>query len=237
MCQKGKEMLNDYNGPMTNRSPGILWDMDGVLVDTGEFHYLSWVQTLTEMGIPIDRLSFRNVFGKNNRDTLEALLGRLPEPQFLAQVSEHKESLFRELIRGKAQPLPGVLAWLERLRRLGARQAVASSAPQENIDFLVDELGLRSYFMALCAAHEIPGKPDPAIFLLAASALELPPQDCIVIEDSLVGITAAKRAGMRCIAVATTNPPEALAEADLVLQRLDQLNAEDAIRQLIDPLL
>jgi len=227
------KMISGYNRFMEYRKPGILWDMDGVLVDTAEFHYQSWVQTLAEMDIPIDRQSFRNVFGRNNRDTLEALLGRPPEAEQLAQISQRKESLFRELIHGRAQLLPGALAWLERLSRLGMRQAVASSAPQENIDFLVDELGVRTYFVALCAGHELPGKPDPAIFLLAASALELHPQDCIVIEDSRAGITAAKRAGMYCIAVATTNPPEALAEADLVLERLDKLDVEIAIRQLI----
>ena len=219
---------------MINRDLGILWDMDGVLVDTAEYHYRSWVQALTEMGIPIDRQSFGLVFGRNNRDTLETLLGGPPQAELLAGVSQRKESLFREFIHGKARLLPGVLDWLERLRRLGARQAVASSAPQENIDYLVDELGVRSYFMALCAGHELPGKPDPAIFLLAASALGLPPEDCIVIEDSLAGIAAAKRAGMPCIAVATTNPPEKLAGAGLVLERLDRLDVEIAIRQLLD---
>jgi beta-phosphoglucomutase-like phosphatase (HAD superfamily) len=109
---------------------------------------------------------------------------------------------------------------------------VASSAPQENIDFLVDELGLRRYFKALCAGHELPGKPDPAIFLHAAAALELPPQSCIVIEDSRAGIEAARRAGMKCIAVATTNPPGVLSWADWVVASLDQLDPEQIFREM-----
>ncbi|OGO41997.1 MAG: hypothetical protein A2W36_06990 [Chloroflexi bacterium RBG_16_58_14] len=211
---------------------GVLWDMDGVLVDTAEFHFLSWEKTLGEMGIPFERGKFQALFGRNNHDTLASLLQRPPEAELLQTVNERKETLFRALIHGQAQPLPGVRAWLERLRRLGALQAVASSAPQENIDLLVDELGLRPYFAALCAGHRLPGKPDPALFLLTASVLGLPPRRCLVVEDSLAGIEAAHRAGMKCLAVASTNPVGALGQADLVLERLDQMGVEEALGKL-----
>jgi HAD superfamily hydrolase (TIGR01509 family) len=201
--------------------------MDGVLVDTTEFHYRSWVQILAELGILLDWGQFQAVFGRNNADTLAAFLGHTPDAELLRTVSERKERLFRQLIGGHAETLPGVRLWLERLRSLGVPQVVASSAPQENIDFLVDELGLRPYFEALLASHSLPGKPDPALFLQAAGILGLFPGDCIVIEDSLAGVEAARRAGMKCIAVATTNPLEALAGADLVVERLDQLKIED----------
>lgn len=206
---------------------GVLWDMDGVLVDTGEFHYQSWEQILAEIGVPFDRERFRAAFGKNNADTLAFFLGHPPDAEQLRTVSERKERLFRQRIHGHAEALPGVRLWLERLHSQGARQVVASSAPQENIDFLVDELGLRSYFIALCAGHSIPGKPDPTLFLQAADILELQPKDCIVFEDSLPGLEAARRAGMKCIAVATTNPVEALRGADLVVDRLDRLKIDD----------
>lgn len=206
---------------------GVLWDMDGVLVDTGEFHYLSWEQILAELGVPFDRGRFQAAFGKNNADTLAFFLGRTPDAELLRAVSDRKERLFRQRIHGHAEALPGVRLWLECLHELGARQVVASSAPQENIDFLVDELGLRTYFVALCAGHSIPGKPDPTLFLQAAGILGLQPKDCIVIEDSLAGLEAARRAGMKCIAVATTNPAEALIGADLVVERLDKLKVDD----------
>jgi HAD superfamily hydrolase (TIGR01509 family) len=212
---------------------GVLWDMDGVLVDTGEFHYQSWEKILAEVGVPFDWERFQAAFGKNNADTLAAFLGRPPDAELLRTVSERKERLFRQLIHGHAEALPGVRLWLESLRSLGARQVVASSAPQENIDFLVDELGLRPYFVALCAGHSLPGKPDPTLFLQAAGILGLQPKDCIVIEDSLAGLEAARRAGMKCIAVATTNPAEALLMADLVVERLDQLKVED-LEKLIE---
>lgn len=211
---------------------GVLWDMDGVLVDTAEFHFRSWEQTLREMDIPFERRKFQAVFGRNNYDTLTSLLHRPPEAELLQAVSEQKESLFRKLIHGKAIPLPGVRTWLEHLRHLGALQAVASSAPQENIDLLVDELGLHSYFATLCAGHMLPSKPDPALFLLAASILGLSPRVCIVIEDSLAGVEAAHRAGMKCLAVASTNPVGALGQADLVLERLDQMAVDEALSRL-----
>ena len=216
-------MCNDF---------GVLWDMDGVLVDTAEYHYRSWEKVLAEMGVPFDRNRFVTVFGRNNTDTLAGILGRKPDAQLSQQISQRKEALFRQLIRGHAEPLPGVRQWLERLQSLGVRQVVASSAPQENIDFLMDELGLRPYFVALCASHSLPGKPDPTLFLQAAGILELPPERCIVIEDSLAGVEAARRAGMKCIAVATTNPLEALGGADLAVERLDRLSF-DAFEKLV----
>jgi HAD superfamily hydrolase (TIGR01509 family) len=206
---------------------GVLWDMDGVLVDTTGFHYRSWKQVLEEEGIPLEWAQFRAVFGRNNADTLAVFLGYQPDAELVRRVGGRKEVLFRQMIRSRVEALPGVRLWLERLRSLGARQVVASSAPQENIDFLVDELGLRSYFVALCAGHSLPGKPDPTLFLQAAGILGLQPKDCIVIEDSLAGLEAARRAGMKCIAVATTNPAQALGGADLVVDRLDQLKIED----------
>jgi beta-phosphoglucomutase family hydrolase len=204
---------------------GVLWDMDGVLVDTGEFHFQAWSQTLAEYDIPFSRDLFRATFGMNNMGLIAHLLGRKPDPGFIARVSDHKERRFRQAIRGHAQPLPGVLVWLDRLRAMGVRQAVASSAPPENIDTLVDELGIRPYFEAIVSGYDIPGKPDPAVFLKAASELGLPPQRCIVVEDAVAGVQAAKRAGMRCIAVTTTNPAHALSGADIVVERLETLPA------------
>ena len=87
---------------------GVLWDMDGVLDDTGELHFQSWVKALTEVGIPLDREKFRQTFGMNNNAIMSILLGHPPEPSFLANVSDRKQSLFRQMIRGKVHPMPGV---------------------------------------------------------------------------------------------------------------------------------
>lgn len=202
---------------------GVLWDMDGVLVDTGEFHYHAWVGVLSEYAIPFSRQFFRDTFGMNNAGVLSILLGDRLTPTLLDEISSRKEWLFREAARGHAQPLPGVRAWLETLQADGFRQGIASSAPPANIDVLVDGLGLRARFDAIVSGFDLPGKPDPTLFLEVARRLGVPPERCIVVEDAVAGVEAAKRAGMKCIAVTTTNPAEALAAGDIVVERLDAL--------------
>lgn len=95
---------------------GVLWDMDGVLVDTGEFHFQAWSGILPEYGISYNRELFRATFGMNNARTLTTLLGQPPAPERLAEISDRKERRFRQVVRGHALPLPGVLDWLERLK-------------------------------------------------------------------------------------------------------------------------
>jgi beta-phosphoglucomutase family hydrolase len=216
---------------MTSKQ-GVLWDMDGVLVDTGEFHFQSWRVVLSAYGIPFSRKAFRDTFGMNNAGILSILLGDELTPELLSDISQEKERLFREAVQGHAEPLPGVLAWLERLQAAGFRQSIASSAPQANIDTLVDELGLRAYFDAIVSGVDLPGKPQPDLFLKAARLLDVPPARCVVFEDAVAGVEAAVRAGMKCIAVTTTNPADRLAAADLVVDRLDAL-PRDAFEGLL----
>jgi len=216
---------------MTTRQ-GILWDLDGVLVDTGEFHFQAWSQVLPEYGIPFTRESFQATFGMNNARILSALLGQTPAPERLAEISDRKEELFRQTIRDRARPLPGVRVWLERLKATGARQAIASSAPPANINALIDELGLRPYFAAIVSGFDLPGKPDPAVFLEAARLIGVPTERCVVVEDAIAGIGAAKRAGMKCIAVTTTSPAHALKGADVIVERLDAL-PPDTFKRLL----
>lgn len=212
---------------------GVLWDMDGVLVDTGEFHYQSWAEVLKEYDVPFSRRFFQDTFGMNNTGILSILLGEKLTPELLSEISDRKEAWFREAVRGHARPLPGVRSWLERLRADGFRQGIASSAPPANIDTLVDELGIGDCFDVVLSGVDLPGKPEPVLFLEVARLLDVSPQRCIVVEDAVAGVEAAKRAGMKCIAVTTTNPPTALGMADLVVERLDGL-PKDIFRRLVD---
>lgn len=212
---------------------GVLWDLDGTIVDTGDFHYRSWQMALPEFGIPFSPDKFRRTFGMTNEGVLAVLTDDRADAALVDAVAERKETLFRGLLRGNVRALPGVMDWLERLRNAGARQALASSAPPANIDLMLDELKLRPYFAAVVSGTGLPSKPDPAVFLRAAERIGVPPRQCVVMEDALVGVGAAKNAGMRCIAVATTNPAEALGAADIVVERLDQLGVE-AFQRLLD---
>jgi beta-phosphoglucomutase family hydrolase len=211
---------------------GVLWDMDGVLVDTGEAHYQSWADVLADYGVSFSRDFFRETFGMNNVGILTLLFGDRLTPDLLEEIAGRKEEAFRDQVRGHVQPLPGVLDWLPRLEAQGFQMGIASSAPSANIDALIDELRLRSYFDTLVSGVDMLGKPDPALFLEVARRLDLPPERCIVVEDAKAGVEAAKRANMKCIAVTTTNPADALAAADIIVDRLDAL-PEDAFECLL----
>jgi HAD superfamily hydrolase (TIGR01509 family) len=204
----------------------ILWDMDGVLADTNQLHFATWERVLVEQGIPFDRQKFHLIYGLKNSDLLPYLTDRSFEPGLFEWITNQKELAFRQSLHGRLLLLPGVVTWLQRFRTLGYKQAVASSAPPENVEALVDELNIRKYFDALVTPGDLPGKPNPAVFLLAASRLEVPASHCVVIEDSIPGIEAARSAGMGCIAVTNTNPPEALTQADVVVTSLEQLTIE-----------
>jgi beta-phosphoglucomutase family hydrolase len=199
----------------------VLWDMDGVLVDTAPFHYQAWRALFAGLGKDLSDEEFRRTFGLRNDDILRANLGDMP-PERLTELGLRKEVLFREAIRGKVQPLPGAVALVRRLRAGGVKTAVVSSAPRRNVETLLDALGLSDAFDALVAEEDVErGKPDPQGYLLAAERLGERPEDCVVIEDAPGGVEAAKRAGMRCIGLAAGREPNALARADLVVASLE----------------
>ena len=205
----------------------VIWDMDGVLADTTEAHFRTWVTSLAEWEIPLDRDQFDLIFGMNNQDTLTALLGRPPKPDELATIAGRKEYLFRLEAQRIVHPGPGALDLLIELGDAGWSQALASSAPHANINLLVDRFEIRDRFQAILSGAELPaGKPDPTLFLEAAKALDLSPERCVVVEDAPAGVDAAHRAGMRCIAVATTRPREALSSADLLFDDLTQMTPD-----------
>jgi HAD superfamily hydrolase (TIGR01509 family) len=202
---------------------GILWDMDGVIVDTGELHYQTWVDVLARYGVSYTREQFQQYFGMNNVSVMKKLMGDHVSPELMKSIPAEKEEQFRKRVDHSLKPYPGVLDCLKYFHQLGYRQAVASSAPQENIEVLICNLGLLDSFDALVSGLEMPGKPAPDVFLKAAHEIEIPPAACVVIEDSLAGVAAAKAAGIRCIAVTNTNPAEALAAADWIVNSLQEV--------------
>ena len=207
---------------------GAIWDMDGVLVDSGPFHFQSWQIVLKKYGLDFSLEQFKLTFGRDNRGTLTEVFGHPPEEKILAQISDEKESLYRSLLKGRAQVLPGVMDWLQRFKAHGVRQALASSAPPANVETLVEELQLQPYFdQALSALGQgLPGKPDPAIFLRAAELIQVEPAQCVVFEDALAGVEAACRAGMACVAITSTNPREKLSQAGLIVDDFNCIPAD-----------
>ncbi len=210
-----------------------IWDVDGVLVLNGEVHYAAWREVLGAHGLEMSRAQFVATFGMNNHDILRRLYGERLGAAQADEVARSKEATFRRLIRGQVQPLPGVREWLARLGQAGWRQAVASSGPMANIAAVLGELDVWDAFDGLVSGSRlVRSKPDPAIFLQAAAAVGVVPGRAVVIEDATVGVEAAHRAGMKCIAVSTTRSAEELQAADLVVDRLDRL-PPDAFDRLV----
>ena len=219
---------------MTNDNPprAVLWDMDGTLLDSAEYHWLAWRDILHAEGYPIVYDEFKATFGQRNDTILRGYFGAgLPDAE-VARVGGAKEARYRELVRERGIALlPGVGAWLARLRAAGWRQAIASAAPLANVEAIVAALGIAPFFDAIVAAEDVQrGKPDPQVFLLAAERLGAPPARCVVVEDAPAGIEAAHRAGMRAIGARTSH---ADLRADIVVDTLDRL-PEDAFERLID---
>lgn len=213
---------------MTDQKLAILWDMDGTIIDSTACHYLTWKHALEKYGFELDRHVYEENFGRNNRALLPLLLGFTPKQDLFKKITSEKESLFRELAPQEASLVPGVKGWLAEAKNEHIPQAIASSASMKNISSLMSSFDLLSYFDFFLSGADLPAKPEPIVFLETAKVLDRTPEQCLVIEDSLPGISAAKRAGMTCIAVAITHPKHELTMADMVV--------EDFTKPLLDVL-
>jgi beta-phosphoglucomutase len=204
----------------------VLWDMDGTLVDNGEAHYQAWTETLVEYQIPFSRELFHRIFGIPNQPAVELMIGKEKSDLIWQEIGNKKETNFLRAIHGTVQLLPGVLDWLQTLNEMNIPCAIASSSPMENIDAIVDDTDIRGYFKELVSGVGHSSKPDPWIFLEASRRVGVEAEYCLVVEDSIFGVKGAKAAGMRCLAVTTTNPSVDLlaAGADWVYPYLDQLD-------------
>lgn len=219
--------------PSSCSKTGILWDMDGVLVDSGRLHYLSWRDTLARYNIPFSEDDFQHTFGMNNEGVLNSITGNQIGSNLTQKISSEKERMFRKKLPGQIDPLPGVRIWLQELRTAGFVQVVASSAPMQNIHTLLQTLDLQDYFQALISAERMRGKPDPQVFLQAASQINIPPQCCLVIEDSINGVHAAANAGMKCLAITTTHEKSELYDADRIIESFKDHPPRTTVMQLL----
>lgn len=202
-----------------------IFDWDGVVIDSSRQHERGWELLATEQGLALPPGLFKRSFGMRNDRVIGELLGWTRDADTIHRLSLRKEELYRDLIRqDRIVPLPGVVEWLGALRDAAVPCAIATSTPRVNLDCVMDLLDLRPYFIAAVTAEDVShGKPHPEVFLTAAARLQVPPARCVVFEDAHVGLEAARAAGMKVVGVATTHPAETLAEADRVVQRLDEL--------------
>jgi beta-phosphoglucomutase len=208
----------------------VLWDLDGTLVDSEEYHWMAWRDTMAAEGVTLTHAEFLKTFGLRN-DSIVPQFIPAATPERIDRIARAKEQLYRRLVReGGLEPLAGARHWTGRLALDGWRQAIASSAPRENVDVVLAVIGLASYFEAIVSAEDVTlGKPDPQVFLAAAERLGSAPARSIVVEDAPAGIEAARRAGMPSIGVRRAGSPLA---ADLAVSSLADL-PPDAFTRLL----
>jgi beta-phosphoglucomutase family hydrolase len=217
-----------------NKARAVIWDMDGVIADTAPYHLKAWQKVFQKRGVNFTEDDFQHCFGQRNDTIIKSTLGEQISQNEVDIIATKKETTFRKLVRQNIRPLPGAIKLVKSLREHGFEVALASSAPIENIRLVTRGLGIDDCFHAIISGRDVnKGKPSPQGFLLAAKKLRVEPENCIVIEDAIAGVTACKKAGMQCIAVTNTHPRESLAEADLIVDTLEEVTVEN-LEDLLD---
>ncbi len=214
---------------------GVIFDLDGVLVDTGWAHRQSWLDLAEKEDFDMSEEYFRSTFGMQSPEVLRALLGPNQPPEMLKSMAEWKEARYRDIIADKLTPADGVKTLLDDLKNQGFLMSVGSSTPRVNVEFLIERLGLEEFFDSyVCEEDAGRGKPAPDTFLKAAEKLSLKPDCCVVVEDAVQGVEAGKAAGMPVVAVTTTRSREDLAQADIIVDSLAELNADTFTKLLVN---
>jgi beta-phosphoglucomutase len=226
-----KKTLSGKRHAPTAESRAVIWDMDGTLVDTAELHYRAWLKLARDIRKPFSRADFVATFGRRNPDIIHSLFGATLSDQEVHEIGSRKEEYYRAEARHGVSLLKGARKLLSALRKAGFKQGIGSSAPRENLHLILELTNVRPFFSTIVSMEDTDrGKPDPQVFLLAASRLDTAPENCLVIEDAAAGIEAARAARMRSIAVTFVghHSRERLeqAGADLVLNSLQEATIE-----------
>jgi beta-phosphoglucomutase family hydrolase len=224
MAFSSKSMVSDI---------GVIFDWDGVIIDSSAAHERSWEVLAAAEGLPLPADHFKKGFGMKNERIIPEILNWSQDPDTINRLGLEKERLYREVLKQTGiQALPGVEVFLARLEAEGVPYAVGSSTSRENIDTVLGLLGWGSRFTRIVSAADVSrGKPDPEVFLKAAALLGVAPERCVVFEDAFVGLVAARAGKMKAIAVATTHSPEKLRMlADEVVCTLDELTVPNLKR-------
>ncbi len=215
------------------RLEAALWDLDGVIADTADYHYRAWKEIFAERGFDFKKEDFMQFFGRRHDTIIRFGLGDNLSPEEYTTLTDRKQRTYRRMITGHINALPGAEELIKTLHDNDILQAIASSAPYDNIHIITRGIGIEQYFQAIVSGLDVKeSKPDPAIFKLAAGKLGAAPARCVVFEDAIAGVAAAKAAGMKCVAVTTSHPAESLSEADIIVGSLEQVTI-DMLQKLI----
>ena len=212
----------------------VIFDMDGVIVDTNPYHKIALRQFCSTYGYNLsDEELLNRIYGRTNKEWIANLFQRKMTAAELSTYGEEKEKIFRELYENDIKPLAGLRDFLEKLALHKIPAAIGTSAPRSNVDFVLRKTNLEKYFTTILDESNVEhGKPNPEIYLKVAAALNFPPQQCIVFEDSLSGVAAALAAGTKVVGVATTHNEEELADTDFVITDFQGLDPVYLVNKL-----
>ena len=215
-----------------NHSFAVIFDMDGVIVDSNPTHTIALRKFCEMHGHYLtDEELKAKVYGRANKDWLPDIFGDHIAPAAYKKLADEKEALFRKLFEPIIQPVKGLIQFLEILEQNNITRAVASSAPPENVDFTLDKTATKKYFnIVLNETSFSKGKPDPEIYLKTASLLNISPGKCVVFEDSIAGVEAARKAGCKVIGVTTTHAREEFVGTDWVIDDFNDLELQQLIK-------
>jgi len=204
----------------------VIFDMDGVVIDSNALHKKSWITFLKNYNIELNEEEWeKNMFGRTGKETLNQLFNYSLTNDLVNSYCEEIHVLYRKLAKGKIQPLKGLPEFLKALKEHNIKTALATSAPTGNVTFVFNETNLGKYFDAVVDEEQVKhSKPDPEVFLRAASKLNYKPENCVVFEDSISGIKAAKAAGMKVIGVTTTHPASVIDNTDYTIDDFSGLS-------------
>jgi len=199
---------------VTTAAGAAIFDMDGVLIDSGAHHRDAWDLLLRELGREPSPESWRVTIGRPAEEAVSLLLGRHLDAVEARSLARRKRAHYTRLAERGMLPIRGVCAFIDTLVHAGVPRAVATSASRGDLDALLSQVGLRAHFEVIVTAEDVQwGKPNPEVFLRAAAGLDVPPTSCVVFEDSLVGVHAARNAGMRVVGVTTAHDSRELLAA------------------------
>ena len=218
---------------MTMSWLGAKFDWDGVVVDSSDLHLKSWEALSKELNRELPADHFEKGFGKRNEAIIPEILHWSNDPHQIDQWGKRKEEIYRSLGRSEGIRLGlGALSFLKDLQALGIKCAIGTSTERSNVQLALDQHGLGHFFLGSACSEDVSqGKPDPEVFLVAAKILHLPPEQCVIFEDSPHGIDAGKRAKMKTIALTTSHPADVFMnlKPDLVIGSLAEVTPKQIL--------
>lgn len=209
----------------------VIFDMDGVLVDSSSIHTDAFVVYCKQHGMDMKREMLAPYYGMGNDDIFKGLFNRDFTPEEIAVMSEEKEVVYREMFEKTIAPHKGLIGLLDELKAMGVKMAVGSSAMRKNVDFVLEKCGIAGYFDAIsCGDMVTKAKPDPEVFVVAAKMLGEDPKDCVILEDAFVGVKAARSIGSKVVVLTTTYPREKHTDFDILIDDFTQITASELLK-------